>query len=328
MHSFLRVLKHLLFIAVCGLAAAKPAAAISCHLEVGGSQMVFNEISLLEPGVKTATATITYGCSGVSQGMDALVCISVGAGPTGSYEQRYLQDDGTGKKLGFNLYKDASLATIWGSVESGGSAGGAAFVLKKPGDGGVTATVPIYGGISPASQAGLPQGWYDTGYLGNWPIRIDYMEIGHKAPASCAMPFTGNATSRFYIQAHVANDCRIDGTTPMDFGVVAGGATGPLDAQSTIRVTCNGTAYRVGLDNGMHAEGNKRRMKGPNGYVVYDLYRDASRSQRWGNNFWHDAVGGTGTGQAQSLTVYGLVPAQNIGNSGSYSDTIVVTVDY
>lgn len=326
MHSFLRFLSHLFFIAFCGLAAAKPAAAISCHLEVGGTQMVFNQISLLEPGVKTAMATITYGCSGVSQGRDAAVCISVGAGPDASYELRYLRDGN--KKLGFNLYKDAALSAIWGSIESGGSPTGIALVMPQPGNSGVTATLPIYGGISVASQAGLPSGWYDTNSIGNWPIRIDYMEIDRGAPVSCASPFTGMATSRFYIQAPVANDCRIDGATPMDFGVVAGGLTRPLQAQSTVTVTCNGTAYRVGLDNGQHGQDGKRRMRGPGGYVVYELYRDAARSQRWGNNLWYDAVGGTGTGAAQPLVIYGAVPAQAITGSGSYSDTIVVTVDY
>ncbi|HWK70480.1 MAG TPA: spore coat protein U domain-containing protein [Burkholderiaceae bacterium] len=326
MHSFLRLLNRLLFIAICVLGVARPAAAISCHLEVGGAQMVFNRISLLESGVKTAMATITYGCSGVSSGRHALVCISVGAGPDASYDLRYLREGS--KKLGFNLYKDASLSTIWGSIESGGSPGGMAFVLKLPGDSGATATVPIYGGISTASQAGLSAGWYDTAYLGNWPIRIDYMEIHDNAPATCASPFTGTATSRFYIQAQVANDCRIDGTTPMDFGVVAGGPNQALQAQSTVGVTCNSTAYRVGLDNGLHAQDGKRRMHGPGGYVVYDLYQDAAHSRRWGNNLWYDAVGGTGTGHVQALTVYGLVPAQTITSSGSYSDTIVVTVDY
>lgn len=326
MHGVLRILSRLFFVLACGLAAAKPAAAISCYLSVGGAQMTFNQISLLQPGVKTAMATITYSCSGVSAGRDALVCISAGAGPDGSYDLRYLRSGD--KKLGFNLYKDAALSAVWGSIESGGSPTGMALVLPRPGNSGVTATVPIYGGISVASQAGLPNGWYDSSSIGNWPIRIDYMEIDPGAPASCASPFAGMATARFYIQAQVVNDCRIDGTTPMDFGIVPGGPTGRLQAQSTITVTCNGTAYRVGLDNGLHAQGNTRRMQGPGGYVVYELYRDAARSQRWGNNLWYDAVSGTGMGYAQVLTVYGVVPAQSITGSGSYSDTIVVTVDY
>lgn len=326
MHGVLHCLRFFLFSLVCVLSAAKPAAAISCHLEMGGTQLLFNQVSLLEPGTKTAMSTITYGCSGVSAGMDALVCISMGPGQEGGYGMRYLNSGQN--KLGFNLYKDAALSTVWGGVESGGSPTGIARVLRSPGNSGVTATIPVYGGISPASQVSLPAGWYDTGPIGNWPMRMDYMEIRPGTPASCSSPFTGVATSRFYIQAVVANDCRIDGTTPMDFGVVAGSITSPLQTQSTVTVTCNGTAYRVGLDNGQHAVNGQRRMRGSDGYVVYELYRDAARSQRWGNNLWYDAVGAVGTGLAQSLIVYGSVPRQTIKASGQYTDTIVVTVDY
>lgn len=326
MQGVLRHFRYLLFSLICLLAAARPAAAISCHLEMGGAQLLFNQISLLEPGTKTAMATITYGCSGVSAGMDALVCISMGPGQNGGYSMRYLTSGQ--KRLGFNLYKDAALSSVWGGVESGGSPTGVARVLARPGNSGTKATIPIYGGISPASQVSLPAGWYDSASMGNWPMRLDYMEIHPGTHASCASPFTGMATSRFYIQAVVANDCRIDGTTPMDFGVVPGNITTPLQTQSTVTVTCNGTAYRVGLDNGRHALNNQRRMRGPDGYVNYELFQDAARSRRWGNNLWYDAVGGVGTGLPQPLTVYGRVPSQTITSSGQYSDTIVVTVDY
>jgi spore coat protein U-like protein len=95
-------------------------------------------------------------------------------------------------------------------------------------------------------------------------------------------------------------------------------------------VTCtNSTAYEVGLNDGLHFSAN-RRMKTlllPN-YVSYELYRDASRSLRWGNTVSVDTLSGTGTGASQPLTVYGRVPSQTSQPVGVYNDTITVTVTY
>ena len=67
-------------------------------------------------------------------------------------------------------------------------------------------------------------------------------------------------------------------------------------------------------------------------YLAYELYRDPSRTQRWGN----DTAGGTntvnGSGSTQTnptvLTVYGRVPVQAVGAPGTYTDTITVTLSY
>ncbi|EEF26199.1 conserved hypothetical protein [Ricinus communis] len=39
-------------------------------------------------------------------------------------------------------------------------------------------------------------------------------------------------------------------------------------------------------------------------------------------------VAGTGTGNAQLLTIYGRVPPQTTPSSGTYTDTVVVTLTY
>lgn len=82
------------------------------------------------------------------------------------------------------------------------------------------------------------------------------------------------------------------------------------------------------LGNGLSPSGLQRRMQGPGGsFINYGLYQDATRSVAWGNT---NATGvqGTGTGQPQSLTVYGRVPPQPVPGAGTYSDTIVITLSY
>jgi hypothetical protein len=55
--------------------------------------------------------------------------------------------------------------------------------------------------------------------------------------------------------------------------------------------------------------------------------RKLGRDVAWGNTLsnWES---GTGSGLGQSLTVYGLVPAQTTPAPGIYTDTIVATVTY
>lgn len=63
--------------------------------------------------------------------------------------------------------------------------------------------------------------------------------------------------------------------------------------------------------------------------VVYGLYKDAGRSQPWGDGATPGStVAGTGTGAAKGYTVYGRVPPQTTPTPGTYSDTVVVTVTY
>lgn len=315
----------LLFL-LLGFTAGKPAMAITCDVYMGGNQMRFGTFNLLDGGVRTAVATLSYSCSGAPQPLNALLCISMGSGPAGDYSTRYLEY--RGEKLAFNLYKDASLANVWGSIDAGGSPSGVAVILSLPAHAGRTATIEVYGGIATAGQTGKPEGWYDTSYIGNWPVKISYMEHSPGTQVDCNNSFTGVDTTTFYIQAIVSSDCRIEGTSAMDFGTVPGSLDRNLDSQATVTVTCNGTAYRVGLSNGLHAHGNRRRMRGPGGYVDYELYRDANRTMRWGNSLWHDGVAQTGNGVPQTLPVYGRVPKQDISADGAYSDTITVTVDY
>jgi spore coat protein U-like protein len=62
--------------------------------------------------------------------------------------------------------------------------------------------------------------------------------------------------------------------------------------------------------------------------VNYRLYRDAGRTQNWGNSIGTDTLAGTGNGAAQAITVYGRVPAQSTPAAGTYTDTVAVTVTY
>ena len=104
----------------------------------------------------------------------------------------------------------------------------------------------------------------------------------------------------------------------------------PVTASTTVIPTCtNTTPYTVLLDagSGTGATVAARKLTNGSNTVTYSLYQDAAFSTVWGNTAGQ-TVAGTGNGNAQSLTVYGRIPAQAGAPPGSYADVINVTVAY
>ena len=61
------------------------------------------------------------------------------------------------------------------------------------------------------------------------------------------------------------------------------------------------------------------------GTVAFNLYQTAGATN-WGNTQGTDTLSGTGTGNSQTLTVYGVVPAQATPQPDTYKSTITATV--
>lgn len=103
-------------------------------------------------------------------------------------------------------------------------------------------------------------------------------------------------------------------------------------ADGNLTVNCtNGTPYQIGLDNGENYAATSRYMKSTTGSetVAYTLWKDAARSQAWGNVAGSDTLASTGTGVAQVIPVYGKVElsTQNL-KADIYEDTVTATVTY
>jgi spore coat protein U-like protein len=113
----------------------------------------------------------------------------------------------------------------------------------------------------------------------------------------------------------------------LTFGTYSGS---DISATTTISVTCTtGVTYYVALNDGLNfAHSSHRSMTdGSGNYLEYELYKEAGHSTRWGSS-GTDRVAGSGSGLPQTLTVYGLLPGGQALTTGSYSDTITVTVSY
>ena len=133
------------------------------------------------------------------------------------------------------------------------------------------------------------------------------------------------ATSTFTAKIVIENDCSVSSPNDLDFGTV-GLLSSNKDTSMDFTVTCtNGADYTIAMDNGQNASGSTNRMKNGSEYVSYELYQDNSYSTVWDDS---STVGSTGTGTAQTFTVYGRVPPQATPTAGTYTDTVTITVTY
>lgn len=141
----------------------------------------------------------------------------------------------------------------------------------------------------------------------------------------------GSASTSFGVSANVQTSCAVSASS-LSFGSYVAASASANDATSTITVTCtSGLTYTVALDGGTNTGTvNARAMTdGSSHNLTYALYTGSGRTTMWGDGTLStQTVGGTGNGSAQPLTVYGRIPTAQFVNSGSYTDTVNVTVNY
>jgi len=137
-------------------------------------------------------------------------------------------------------------------------------------------------------------------------------------------------TDTFQVTASVNAACTVS-ANDLAFGVYDPFSATPTDGSATMDVLCtNTTAYDVGLDEGVGTGATvaSRKMASGANLLNYSLYQESGRTTVWGDTVGTDTVSGTGTGTAQTLTVYGRIFALQNAVPGAYSDTVTVTVTF
>jgi len=244
------------------------------------------------------SGTLTIKCP---TGSAYQVGINAGTGSGATVTDR-LMTGPAGASLGYGLYSDAGHTSNWGDTSGTGWVTGTGTNKNQ--------TVTVFAQLPSNEYA--PAGAYND------------------ATVTVSVSGTGltTATNHFNVKATVVVACTV-ADNPLNFGAYSASL---INASSTIFVTCtNTTAYNVGLNAGTAAGATvtNRSMTGPGGALLgYKLFRNSGRTSNWGNTAGTDTVSGTGTGAAQSLTVYGQIPAGQHVTPGSYADTIIATVTY
>lgn len=152
--------------------------------------------------------------------------------------------------------------------------------------------------------------------------------------AASAVP-AATSTGSMGVQATVSSACSVSAST-LNFGAAIDplSASVPIHVNTSLSVQCtNTTPYTVALDAGTNAGGpgnfSARAMSSGANTLAYQLYTDVGRTTVWGDGTASSStVSGTGSGSAQTLTVYGRLPSLSGAVPGAYTDTVVVTVTY
>ncbi len=157
--------------------------------------------------------------------------------------------------------------------------------------------------------------------------------IGVLVASSDSSVMAGSATANLSVTATVSANCTIS-TTAVAFPAydpIVANLSANDDGTGSVIVTCTrGTAATIGLGLGANASGSQMRMKdAATDYLNYALYQDAGRATVWGNS----GAGLLSPAAApdknpRTFTVYGRIPSAQDVPAGSYTDTVVATVNF
>ena len=281
------------------LAPGRAEAAItSCSVSTTG--IAFSPYDSQTQAAVDGTGTITVTCSG--SGNNTL-SLNLTGGNSGSCTSRQMRSGSN--SMSYQVYRNSAR-----TLNFCDSSSRLDIAVNFGGSTSFTGTYTMYGRVL-AGQTPV----YASNYADTLTVSL---KQGGGTLASTTAPITGS----------VAAICTVSAGS-LGFGTYSP-ASASL-ATATVTVNCsNGASYQVGLGGGSYASGGTRRMAGPGGsYLGYELFSNSGRTTAWGDGTaLGGKVSGTGSGANQGLIVYGRIPAAQSPAPGSYSDSVIVTVDY
>lgn len=162
-----------------------------------------------------------------------------------------------------------------------------------------------------------------------WPIRTTALLAG--LVVVLGSPAVRATTGTLNVQLEITADCQMTATSLLDFGST-GVLIDDIDDSADLSIVCSeGVSYDIGLDAGLNAtpatDVNDRNLENSGDLIGYQLYKTNAYAEVWGND-GAAVVSSTGTGSAQTFTVWGRVPAQATPPAGTYQDTVTVTMSF
>lgn len=186
--------------------------------------------------------------------------------------------------------------------------------------------IPLIGKINPG-QTNVSAGTY---YDYTTTVQITYASASSiQALPACGALNGTTVTDQIGATATVKNGCEIVNVDDMAFGEKSPAQGDLLQATSTADITVQcptGTTYSVSIGHGLHPQGTLRSLCHNGECINYMLYQDAAHSIEWTPENPEKQY--SSDGQAQTLVVYGEVPAQKWPSAGVYTDTVVITLVY
>lgn len=165
-------------------------------------------------------------------------------------------------------------------------------------------------------------------------FRVDW-NICSLSAVACVTYQTGFGSLAPTLTLNVTNDCITISAPNVNFNSAPLVQNFPTVSQ-TVAVTCTkGSAYTVGLNNGVNASGSVRRManSGGSSFMSYEIYK-SNGTDRWGSSGAERWSSTTSTsvstdGLLRNFSyVAKVLTTQTTPAAGAYSDTLIVDVSF
>lgn len=109
------------------------------------------------------------------------------------------------------------------------------------------------------------------------------------------------------------------------------GTNGQIRSTTSVNISCTPRVdFAVGIDRGDNALGINRRMRNtatPN-FIRYEIFMDPTYRRVWSDHKNQMVAANSGASGRTTLTAYGEVKSLGAAPSGSYIDTVTVTIDF
>ena len=116
--------------------------------------------------------------------------------------------------------------------------------------------------------------------------------------------------------------CSLAQPPNMTLGIYTGTQSNAGTMNLTVNCTLFSANYTIGIDGGSSGSTANRTMKSGAVTLNYALFRDAARTQNWGNAAGTDTYAGNGGVTSVTIPVYPRVAAGQIVAPGTYVDTV------
>ncbi|SIT43691.1 Spore coat protein U [Paraburkholderia ribeironis] len=295
-------------------------------------------------GTLNVSGSIGWSCTStgilgllLSPQANIVMCLNLNTGTGGTQANPRLLSNGS-NTLQYQLYANATHSQIWGSTATSATpipisisvAIPAGLILSTT----ITGQTPFYAQL-PGGQTTAPVGTYNSTLSAT--VNGSYNTNTSTPPSSCTSgPNALNPGSAAFVASATVQKACVVTANNVNLGAVPSTAVNTT-ASNTLSVTCtNGTPFFVGLapSNGNTAGAGvmKGTRSGNTDQVPYQLSSTPGPGGTpWGNTATSTTAGngkaGSGSGLAQSLTVYATAPSANY-TPDSYSDTVTVNVNY
>lgn len=161
-----------------------------------------------------------------------------------------------------------------------------------------------------------------------------------------ALCFAASAPTNISVTATVSQGCSISTTAALAFGAydpIGANATAPLNATGQVSVACSkgATGMTIGMDNGTHVVGAQRQMHGTaaTDILLYNIFQPPQGAAGQACTFpgsiaWTATGAGlltltTATSKVPRLyNVCGSIPGGQDATTGSYTDTVIATLNF